>query len=220
MRQTLMAAVAAAALFMAGAAQATVVLAQEPGNPYIAGLDDVHSSATMDANLVLGDLDTGLQAVSFTSTDLLHINGAGVAQIDGPWTNLNVFLTSGDLFGSINFSVVTSGVSGDDGVPAFLRLFTTRSGGAHDTFADIALGQGENKFSLTGDAGELFSNLSFTIRSAAGQTAPLRTVDSLRQVEIGGITPFTHTPEPVTWALMIGGFFGAGAALRRRTATA
>jgi hypothetical protein len=216
MRTTFLAAVSVAALMLAGSAQAAVVLEQEPGNPYIAGLDDVHSSGEMDDNLVLGDLDTGVQAVSFQSPDLLHINGAGVAQIDGPWSILNVFLTSGDLFGSINFSVVAAGTTGNDPVPAYLRIFTTRSGGSHDAFANILLHEGENKFSLTGDAGELFSNLNLTIRNASGQTAALRTVDSLRQVEFGGITPNTTVPEPGAWALMIGGFFTAGALIRRR----
>jgi hypothetical protein len=218
MRKGVFSAAAIAALLLAGASRAAVILDTEPGNPYIAGLDDVHSTDTMDANLVLGDLDSGIGAVSFLSGSLLHINGAGVAQIDGPWPALDVFLTSGDVFGAINFSVVASGTNGRSAVPAFLRIYTTRTGGLHDSFADIVLHEGENKFSLTGDDGELFRNLNLTVRSGAGPTASLRTVDSLRQIEIGGIVPGVIVPEPATWAMMLAGFFGAGALLRRRRA--
>ena len=34
--------------------------------------------------------------------------------------------------------------------------------------------------------------------------------------DLSGLPASTGTPEPATWALMIGGFFVAGAALRRR----
>lgn len=55
-----------------------------------------------------------------------------------------------------------------------------------------------------GDAGETFTSLGLSSRSNSFE------IDNLRIAAV---------PEPATWALMIGGFALAGAALRRRKAT-
>ncbi len=72
----------------------------------------------------------------------------------------------------------------------------------------------DTPFSLTQDAGSLFRWQDFTLTNPS---VPFGGTDQAKLIPTS-LTVVRTVPEPATWAMMIGGFFGLGAALRWRRA--
>jgi hypothetical protein len=70
---------------------------------------------------------------------------------------------------------------------------------------------GENFIGIYGDDGELFTSVGFTADPNTNG------IQDMRQVRLAGVSEVTTgVPEPSTWAMLLIGFGGIGAALRRR----
>lgn len=199
------------ALATAAPASAALVL----GTSYLPGLGMVHNNGTQTSNVVTGTLNSPGD-ITYASPDTLNTTGNGFAQINGPFAQIQVLPTSFAFdIGAINWTLNLNQGQGGTPLPAFLDITAFPTVGGPLFLNGIALTTGENKFSLTGNAGELFSSVLFNIVAANGTTP--EDIDSLRQVEIGMTTGGGGgVPEPASWAMMILGFLGMGAALRSR----
>jgi hypothetical protein len=110
---------------------------------------------------------------------------------------------------------------GEDYLPwndsAFVRIY--RLGGSElTTFADDPTELFFSSIAMTGDWGAT-DWTHFSLRLGPGTyrvEAGVTDVNDDREPSILLVDNFSLTPEPATWAMMIGGFFGLGAALRRR----
>ena len=85
------------------------------------------------------------------------------------------------------------------------RSFTLLVNGTYN-FGDSGLANGENKYLLVADPGFSIKTLAFTFSPGIEDIRQIRTVD------LGETAP---VPEPATWAMMIVGFAGIGAMMRR-----
>jgi len=201
------AAAAAAALGFAGAAQATVFL--DAGNQ--PGLDQVHGAGgSQSGHTILGDVN-GV-STTWTSTDNLETTGSGHAFIDGQgngvFGDLAFYLTSDpNGFTALNFNLQKPSRASD--FTATIKVYDL----ANNLLATFTptVGNGQNKYYLHGDAGEVFSRVTFDAGNA--DFSSVRQFDILL-AEAGGV------PEPATWAMMIAGLGIAGAALRRKASLA
>ena len=152
----------------------------------------VHSSGAQTDDTVFGFLSPGDPlGVTIKSPSTLMTNGSGHAVIDGPFDQLEIFFTQGQVFNAIEFNIAAVG-SGQDITSGIVTYFL--SGGGSGSF-NFNAGTGQNKIRIYGDAGELFSKISFD--------ATASTYASIRQIDFGGVQAI---PEPATWAMMILGF--------------
>ena len=211
----LAAAASVVALATAAPASAALVL----GTSYLPGLGMVHNNGTQTSQVVTGTLNSAGD-ITYASPDTLNTNGNGFAQVNGPFSQIQVLPTAAAFtIGAINWSLNLNQGQGGTALPAFLNITAFPTVGGPDFLTGISLSTGENKFSLFGNAGEQFSSVLFNI-VAADHTTP-EDIDSLRQVEIGlpGVVINPQgggAPEPASWAMMILGFVGLGAVLRTR----
>ncbi|MBX3483833.1 PEPxxWA-CTERM sorting domain-containing protein [Phenylobacterium sp.] len=112
---------------------------------------------------------------------------------------------------------------GEDYLPwndsAFVRIYRV-GGGEIATFADEPVVLFFSSIAMTGDWGAT-DWTHFSLRLGPGTyrvEAGVTDVNDDREPSMLLVDNFSLTPEPATWALLIGGFFGAGAVLRRRRA--
>ncbi|HEY2751270.1 PEPxxWA-CTERM sorting domain-containing protein [Phenylobacterium sp.] len=208
------------ALATAAPASAALVLGTQPGDPYLPGLGMVHNNGTQSSNVVTGTLNSAGD-VTYASPSNLNTNGNGFAQVNGPFSQIQVLPTAAAFaIGAINWSLNLNQGQGGTALPAFLNISVFPTVGAPEFLNGIALSTGENRFSLFDNSGATFSSVLFNI-VAANHTTP-EDIDSLRQVEIGTASPVGvgtrggGVPEPTSWTMMIVGFMGMGAALRAR----
>jgi hypothetical protein len=191
-------------------ADITITDANVPGNPA--------------QNVLLGGDETGLTVVglsSITSTSILFTGqetltepASGAARIeatDDGFTDLVISLmTPGLFFTKLEFNLNAS-ADGDVTITAVDNFDVAFS----ETFT--LDGNGENRINIFRTNNQLIK--SVTIDSEVD-------LQDIRQVRVEGnpgfgVNPTAIVPEPGTWALMLLGFFGAGACLRsRRAATA
>lgn len=193
---------AAAVLFNSGG-----IKLEDGGGSYITGLDAVHAIGPQSGQTVFGTAVTPGD-VTFESDSTLSTTGGGVARFNGPFDDLSFFLTNLGTFDAANFNLNVADVSRNNPITVDIRAFT--DGGPVGGILignDLSLTNGQNKFGLQG-TGVDFTSVSFEFS---------RNAVDIRQVELGGITA---VPEPATWALMIIGFGGAGAMIRRRRSVA
>ena len=202
MRLKLALAASTLAVMFAAPAFADIVFTQGnvPGSLDTVLLD----GGALDTN-VTGTVGSNNTAVLFTGTENIISPSMGQARIeaaDGTLNSLDFNLTAPNLgFTAAEFNLNAS-VNGSTTLTAF------------DQF-----GSQFQSFNIS-SAGNNFFNL----RAINGQVITRVEIDStnladIRQVRIGGITQFqpgVAVPEPMTWALMIMGFGGVGALVRRR----
>ncbi|HEY2356819.1 MAG TPA: PEPxxWA-CTERM sorting domain-containing protein, partial [Phenylobacterium sp.] len=199
----------------AAPASAALVL----GTSYLPGLGAVHNNGTQTSQVVTGTLNSAGD-ITYASPDILHTNGNGVAQVNGPFSQIQVLPTAAAFnIGAINWALDINQGGGGTPLPVFLNITVFPTVGSPEFLNGIALSTGENKFSLFDNGGATFSSVLFNT-FAADHTTP-ENVDSLRQVEItttggGVVRGGGGVPEPASWAMMILGFFGVGGLLRTR----
>ena len=234
-RKSLLAAAAFTSL-MATAAGAAVIVdpAPWPGGGADAytgptGFLQVHSSDSQPAgSTILGEVKNPPSgpgdgtSVSFHSTASdMYVFGSGHAYIkdvidSNPLSNLSIFLTSDpNGFTAIEFNLEASGITGPDGVPVWAFMSVDFLGSGSANLGSFNLANGENKFRIYGDAGEVFSRVNFNLFDANSMTANARGLDGIKQVDLI-LGPGAPIPEPASWAMMIAGFGLIGAAMRRR----
>jgi hypothetical protein len=212
----LLAATAAGALVLALAGSASALQTITVGN-YT--LDDtsfgaqygVHfDNSSNDVLLAVATVNQDNSKVTFTSSDTFDTDTGGEAVVaDGngggqdPFNNLN--LAFEHPWGQVTFSF-------DGGTASVMTLVvngtTTFTGGVGGNCSFCVIGNGETKFTITGDVTPI-TTLAFTFDPEVGSGRQFRVRD------VGQ----TSVPEPGAWAMMIMGFGGIGAMVRRRRST-
>lgn len=206
------AAAAAAGLVWATPASATIFFAT--GNPG-GGLDVVNLPGAAaddgsDFNL-LGTVNPDDTKVFITGNENIDSAASGQARViasNGSALNfLNLVLEEGFGADTFVFNLNAEGSSGT------VKLFGVDQLGNVYESGVFALGNGQNFFNLTTGDDQLITRVYFE------STA----LSDVRQIRYGGVVEIDDggpgaggIPEPSSWALMILGFGGAGALLRRR----
>ncbi|HYZ47772.1 MAG TPA: PEPxxWA-CTERM sorting domain-containing protein [Sphingomonas sp.] len=102
----------------------------------------------------------------------------------------------------------------------FLLSYTLVGGGSGSTLVSIQ--NGNQRFQLFGDAGEVFSSVTLSKLKGSAHDGPgspfvvNAAFDNIRQISFEAAA---SVPEPASWALMLGGFGVLGVAARRRRRT-
>jgi hypothetical protein len=199
-------AAAVAALAFAGSAGAAIVMTT--GN---FGSNGVHSDADVTAATVTGHVGTDLVTLSTDFPDLLNpSNGQGestFAADDGAMDDLNIAFTFNYDAVTFNLGLPHNGTTG----------FTLVLNGVNDvfhTFTAAMTGNGQHQFRLDATGTDFIHSLAFTFTGSLAS--------DIRQIRVGNIVgeinPHDGVPEAATWAMMLVGFGGLGAMLRRRRA--
>ena len=81
--------IAATASVIALAAAAPASAALVLGTTYLPGLGMVHNNGTQTSQVVTGTLNSAGD-VTYASPDILHTNGNGFAQVNGPFSQIQV----------------------------------------------------------------------------------------------------------------------------------
>jgi hypothetical protein len=190
--------------------------------------ETIKSNSGADGNLVTFFSDPSHYAVDYSSTSTLHPSSSGgFAFVEGVggtgFTNLT--LTPQTItFSAIKFNMqLPASVGGFDPPNGYKTDFTFDttvffSGGGSQLFSnDVGAGNGQNRFLITGGAGEAINKLVFSnlVGVSTKKNNPTFTndynFDSLRQVSFDAIS---GVPEPSTWAMFLLGFGAIGMMLR------
>ena len=169
--------------------------------------------------------------VDYTSSNILHNNGSsgGFAKVSGVggtggagFADLTIDPESPITgFSAIKFNLIMPTHSSAQGVPTGTDwAFDTRVyflGGGFQDFLGTASSPPDRY--LVSDPTQImtsivFSNLEGTYALGGGTTTQHFRFDGIEQVSFNAV--FGAIPEPASWAMMIGGFFGVGAVLRKR----
>lgn len=217
MKLQLVTAASALALLMAAPAGATIVLGTGPGT--LQPPENVlFTNNPANGSTITGVTNQTSTSVSFRAGETLVGNGgqARVEALDGlvsstapalgglPASQLTFDLTDPALaFTSAEFRIF---VSGGTATTATLTFLDTAGATFSNTF-DILPNGFFNAQAIDGQAIDKFS------------VTTNGTFQDVRQTRIGGVftIPVGIVPEPASWALMIMGFGGVGALLRRRS---
>lgn len=209
-------------MYVAGAFALSVALSA----PAFADVVEVDASAIQGSNVLFNDgVQTGTSVIgtlndaASTTVTFVGANGAGLrahggqARIEGalnlgtrnpndtlPLNGFTFGLTSNATFNSAELNLF--------GGSATSANFTiVDDGGAVFNFSK-PLGNGENRFGFQAINGQSIRTITFA--TVGGGIA------DVRQVRLGLDVSAAPIPEPATWAMLIGGFAMAGAAVRRR----
>ena len=191
MKRNLALATVAAAMMICSSASAAFVITDGSFGTGVA----VHSNGTQTGDgEVFGNVDGAL--VTFTSTNILSVNGNGEATIDAnDLSNLQVVFAATNTYSDITFAIK----------PINNGTFSLNiNGGAIEFLTNTLTGGGENKFIVSATGGDFINTLNFTFTPAVDDAKQFR-------LAIGG-----QIPEPATWAMMVIGFGGLGAVLRSK----
>jgi hypothetical protein len=196
MKTLIAGAVALSALTFAGYANAAITISA--GN--FGGLG-VHSTPHLKNQDPVTGL-AGSDLVTFTADVGMDTDGNGESTYSadkGEIGALTIAFTN--FYRGVTFNLNVPNKGSTD----FLLLV---NGGAF-SFTETGLGNGQNKFRLAATGSDFIHTLAFTFTGSG--------IDDIRQIRV---KETGTVPEPATWALMIVGFGGMGAALRRRRASA
>jgi len=195
--------IAAAAMGLAmSAGQASAAITLETGS--FGGSQGVHSVPGLNAASVSG-LINGTDLVTLSTTgDTLKTSGGGLSKFEGGDGTFNDLLISFDkTYGKVTFNLNT------------LNKTTTSFGllvNGVTSFSSLdygAMGNGENKYILSADGLDSIKSLAFTF------SPNIVDIRQIRVVDVGAPPPVSDVPEPATWGMLIVGFAGIGAMLRR-----
>ena len=156
-------------------------------------------------------LNFGNNKVSDPSGPAIYVDGATAADGTGThsWTSLTA--TTGQFVDTFTFEL-------PDGNLAFSDLTIFLDPLTEITFTSVDFnGTALQLISNTNTSG-FFTIIPHSIVAGGPQTLTVSGTAGINAVWNGSgtFTPVTAVPEPATWALMIAGFGGAGAMLRRR----
>lgn len=211
MNKSYIALAAFAAVAAASPASATITIVDAST---IQGANVLFNAGTQTNTMVIGRTQQGT-AVNFTGTtvgggNVISANG-GQARVEGDLntitsnpndtlglTALNFSLAGGATFNNLEFNLF-----GGSATSASFTLFDNE--GQRFDFTR-ALTNGENFFGFVGIDGQTIRSVSIT--TAGG-------IQDVRQIRLDQSVA-AAVPEPGTWALMLLGFGGIGASLRRR----
>jgi len=200
----------AIAALVAGSAFADIVMV----DPSTIQGDNVLFGGSTQTGVDVFGTTTGPETVAFEGTshggNIIRANG-GQARLEGALNTTtpqpNDTYTLDSLFFHLNgfdtFNNLEFNLFGGDATAATFTVVDNQ--GEVTTFSGNALGNGQNRFGFQGINGQSIRN--FTISFTGGG------VGDIRQIRLDEVIA---VPEPATWALMIAGFGGAGALLRRR----
>jgi hypothetical protein len=193
-------------------AHATITFCDGPANTCGGQGETVHLDGTDTGsdNVVNGTLMNGTIGVLITGQENITVdaNGGGLGQawvvpVDGLFNALDFRLQSGFAFTHIEFDLNAPTNHG----PQPDWVVTLFGYDASNTqFSQTFTANNNEFFNATASGGEVITHVNFTSAS------DLIGVGHIRIDGAGAV------PEPATWALMILGFGGAGAMLRRRRA--
>lgn len=167
-------------------------------------------------NLAYGTVDGA--NVTFTGNENIATgNGGGLPWVhayDGGMTYLDVALDSPATFTLAGFNLNDLPGNGD----WFVKV--SAFNGASLLASDVFTESHNTKFEIAATGGDVLTHFQIQlVTDATGATSvPLdgaTTLDGVGQIRIGGVG---GVPEPSAWALMILGFGGVGATLRKRRA--
>jgi len=185
------------------------------------GSGNVNIGSDQDNTMsVTANIDNGLDIVNVTSSELLNSQGIGQASfeaVDGLINNIAIDL---DPDGSLPrvFQRFTANPQDGTGDLSLAIDYVGTTSGTLLLNNVLSLGNGENRFELTADAGYYISKV--TVNAPGG----FDLFKQIRILDVSTYDPETHgtgdpsVPEPGTWALLCGLGVSGTALLRRRAA--
>jgi hypothetical protein len=205
-RSILTAGAAIASLSFAGPALANIdiVLGNVPGN-----LDTILFDAADDGsdNLILGKSNDGWDVLLRGEEDIIATGGPAQAWVVGTDDDGLTFINISVIDGTFTNAEININVPGGGGPPQpwdiTLTGFDQFGKAFTESFQDIT---NDQFFNFVTSDNQVISSVQFR---TSGEVA-------LGQVRLGGIGPAAVVPEPAAWAMMIIGFGGVGAVMRRR----
>jgi hypothetical protein len=159
----------------------------------------VHSTPHESAMSVTGLAGTDLVTISTDNDNIIDTSGNGESDYDadsGLFDDLMIAFTNSYDRVTFNLKLPSQATSN----------WTLSVNGGAFNFTGPVLGNGENKFIVSANGHDAIHSLAFTFDPG---------VIDVRQIRVGNIVA---VPEPGAWALMLAGFGGMGAFLRRRRA--
>jgi hypothetical protein len=208
--RTLLAASAAVSLLSAAPAMATITITEGnvAGNLYTVHLtDDVANDQYVNGWVAANDI-----LVLFTGDETIApTGGQGQAWVGGvdDSTDYLKFEVVGHTFDALEFNLNTA----NGGKPLAWGVTITGVDQNNQVYSHDFTGITNNEFfnlGIVAGSGEHIQNMSFHIDGGTTESSPIVAAGQFR---VGGIS---GVPEAATWMLMIAGFGGAGAMLRRR----
>ncbi len=187
----------------------------------------VHNLVTPDGTTQVLDTNPGGFLVDYTSSDVLHNNGnsGGFAKVSGVgglggagFADLTIDPEDPIVgFSAIKFNLIMPTHSSEQGVPTGTEwAFDTRVfflGGGFQDFLGTASSPPDRY--LVSDPTKTITSIVFSnLEGTSDSTTKHYKFDGIEQVSFDAV--FRAIPEPSSWAMMISGFFGLGAVLRRR----
>jgi hypothetical protein len=220
MKYLLSTALASLLLLAAPAASAAVVIVSDPDHPNVT-TDDGNGPATDTVHLIADGFYNDLFVFGTTGPTNVGVQIEGLENIqpssDGngqPWiidtagdglSSLAFSLLGGYNFTSIEFNLNTFKAKGEP-VPWTVDVFSYNGGLLEkSTLSGLTNSSFINVFTTNGET------LSKVVFNSNGNP----NFQGVGQIRISGLVS-TTVPEPATWGLMIMGFGGMGAMLRRR----
>lgn len=210
---------------VAAPAAAAVII---DAHPFAMGAPDptpqIHNSGNQTGTSVLGFTNPGNYSFTFTSPTVLKSNGNGHAMVEASngngWHTLKLAPTAGPVplgtVQALGFTAIDFNLNAFNKQDALVDIVLTLFGGGSVTLNDVVANNGQNKYLVYGNAGEIFTSISFTAWKEANNVTAVDLAD-IRQVDINAVPiPAAAVPEPATWAMMISGFGLIGAAMRRK----
>jgi len=170
-------------------------------------LTDNVAQGTTQGGVIAGVTFTGLEPIATGEGNGLP----WVAAVDGGMTYLDVSLNPGFTFTLAGFNL--NDLPGNDSWSVRVSAFDGATLKASEVFTE----SNNTKFKIAATGSDVLTHFQIQLLTGPnGGAAPLDgavQLDGVGQVRIDGVAV---VPEPTTWALMILGFGGAGAMLRRR----
>jgi hypothetical protein len=209
----------ASAILLTGVAASpasAVIIRVDPSS--IQGANVLFNSGTQTNTTVFGNTILGNNTLSFAGGtvgggNVISANG-GQARVEGApdtatqnpndtllLSSLQFALTNQATFNNLEFNLF-------GGTATSVTFNITDNEGQLFTFANLALGNGENFFGFQGIQNETIRNVSFTLNGGG--------ISDIRQIRLDGFAASSAVPEPTTWAMMLVGFGAVGYSMRKR----
>jgi hypothetical protein len=198
-------------LFGAAAVAAALALASPASAAYIFNVGElggapVNLTGATGVNTGYGSV--GGQNVTFTSTNLMDLVTGAATITAEPLTNLGVDFSGGES--AVGWNVEIPGGRAPAGGYSMAVSVNGGSTIGVDYFVVNQMAPPQ-KYNITTTDGSLIDNLDFTFNPG---------VDGTKQFRLTAGQGTGAVPEPATWAMMLMGFFGLGALVRRQKGVA